>query len=155
MTMQRSLSLLAAFWLVAALYALAAAETETKQETRMNISINGQQFATELANNDTATAFAALAPMKIKMDDLHGNEKYHYLATHLPSRPEKPGQIHAGDLMLFGDSCVVLFYRDFSTSYSYTRIGRLKNAGGLARTLGTGAVTVEFSLEAREQKTMR
>ncbi len=84
----------------------------------MNISINGQQFATELANNDTATAFAALAPMKIKMDDLHGNEKYHYLATRLPSRPEKPGQIHAGDLMLFGDSCVVLFYRYFSTSYS-------------------------------------
>ena len=57
--------------------------------------------------------------------------------------------------MLFGDSCVVLFYRDFSTSYSYTRIGRLKNAGGLASVLGTGAVTAEFSLETREQKTMR
>ena len=149
--MRRIVPLLAAFGLVLGLLTAA----EAKEEAVMNLSINGRQFAVTLADNDTATAFAALAPMKIKMDDLHGNEKYHYLATRLPSRPEKPGQIHAGDLMLFGDSCVVLVYRDFSTSYSYTRIGRLKNAGGLARTLGTGAVTAEFSLEIREQKTMR
>ena len=110
----------------------------------MNISINGRQFSVTLADNDTARAFAALMPMRLKMSDLHGNEKYHHLGTGLPSRPVNPGRIHAGDLMLFGDDCVVLFYKDFNTSYSYTRIGRLKNAEGLAATAGRGAVTVEF-----------
>ena len=110
----------------------------------MNIAINGRQFAVTLADNDTARAFAALVPMTLKMGDLHGNEKYHFLKTRLPSRPENPGRIHAGDLMLFGDDCVVLFYKDFDTGYSYTRIGRLQNAEGLASTVGRGAITAEF-----------
>ena len=31
------------------------------------------------------------------------------------SDPRSVGEIHAGDLMLFGDSCVVLFYESFTT----------------------------------------
>ena len=138
--MRRIVPLLAAFWLVLGLLTAA----EAKEEAVMNLSINGLQFAVTLADNDTARAFTALMPMKLKMNELHGNEKYHYLGASLPSRPENPGRIQAGDLMLFGDDCVVLFYKDFNTGYSYTRIGRLKSAEGLAAAVGTGAVTVEF-----------
>ena len=116
----------------------------------MNLSINGRQFAVTLADNETARAFAALMPTKLEMSDLHGNEKYHYLGTSLPSRPENPGRIRAGDLMLFGDDCVVLFYKDFNTSYSYTRIGRLKDAERLAATVGRGVVMVDFGLFREE-----
>ena len=123
-----------------------ATTTEAKQEARMNLTINGQQFAVTLADNDTARAFAGLLPLTLKMSELHGNEKYHYLGTRLPSRPENPGRIQAGDLMLFGDDCVVLFYKDFSTSYSYTRIGRIRSAAGLAGAVGRGAVTAEFDM---------
>ena len=144
--MRRIVLLLAALWLVAG---LAAAEgTETTREARMRITINEHQFVVSLADNDTARAFAGLLPLKLKMSDLHGNEKYHNLGTRLPSRPENPGRIHAGDLMLFGDDCIVLFYKDFSTSYSYTRIGRLENAAGLAGVVGKGTVTAEFDLGA-------
>ena len=139
--MRRIVLLFAALWLVAG---LAAEGTETTRGARMHITINGQQFAVTLADNDTARAFAGLLPLKLEMSDLHGNEKYHNLGTRLPSRPENPGRIHAGDLMLFGDDCIVLFYKDFSTSYSYTRIGRLENAAGLAGVVGRGAVTAEF-----------
>ena len=110
----------------------------------MNLVINGRQFAVTLADNAAARAFAALVPMTLKMGDLHGNEKYHFLKTRLPSRPVNPGRIQAGDLMLFGDDCVVLFYKDFDTGYSYTRIGRLQNAEGLAAAVGKGAITAEF-----------
>ncbi|MBQ7697087.1 MAG: hypothetical protein IJT35_00695, partial [Paludibacteraceae bacterium] len=56
-----------------------------------------------------------------------------------------PGTIEAGDLLLYGNNCVVLFYETFSSSYSYTRIGKLTSADGLKAALGTGNVSVTFA----------
>ncbi|WP_215695212.1 cyclophilin-like fold protein [Clostridium sp. MCC353] len=64
------------------------------------------------------------------------------VAEPLPTASESIGAIHAGDLMLFGSDCLVLFYKDFETAYSYTRIGRLENPSGLSEALGSGSVTV-------------
>lgn len=55
-----------------------------------------------------------------------------------------PGIIHAGDLMLYGNNCVVLFYETFNSSYSYTRIGAIDDPSGLAAALGSGNVSVRF-----------
>ena len=46
--------------------------------------------------------------------------------------------------MLFGSNCVVLFYKNFSTGYSYTRIGKLDNPADLEKTLGAGNVRAKF-----------
>ena len=86
-----------------------------------------------------------MLPLELDMSELNGNEKYYYLVTLLPSNPSRPGRIEAGDLMLYGSDCVVLFYQSFDTSYSYTRIGRLTNAEGIAEAAGTGSVTVTFA----------
>ena len=78
------------------------------------------------------------------MNELNGNEKYYNLASSLPTASYRPGTINAGDLMLYGSSCVVLFYETFSSGYSYTRIGALDNPDRLAQVLGNGNVTVRF-----------
>lgn len=78
------------------------------------------------------------------MHELNSNEKYAYLDQSLPTQASSPGMIQTGDLMLYGSSCVVLFYKTFSTSYSYTRIGRIDNPSGLAAVVGSGSVTVSF-----------
>jgi hypothetical protein len=78
------------------------------------------------------------------MNELNGNEKYHYLSSSLPTAAYQPGTIHAGDLMLYGNNCVVLFYETFNTSYSYTRLGAIDNPSGLAAALGSGDVSVRF-----------
>ena len=78
------------------------------------------------------------------MNELNGNEKYHYLSSSLPSAAYQPCTIHAGDLMLYGNNCVVLFYETFNSSYSYTRIGAIDNPSGLAEALGVGNVSVRF-----------
>ena len=111
----------------------------------MKVTIGEKTFGVTLENNETAAAFAALLPMELSMSELNGNEKYHYLMGALPAKPERVGHIEAGDLMLFGNDCVVLFYKSFHTGYSYTRIGHLENASGLEKALGKGSAMVKMS----------
>lgn len=113
----------------------------------LKISIGSSSFNATLDDNATVTAFKALLPMTVSMSEMNGNEKYYYLPESLPTASSHPGTIRTGDLMLYGSSCVVLFYETFSTSYSYTRLGRVDNPSGLASALGLGNVTVTFELQ--------
>ncbi len=117
---------------------------EVKVMDSVKISINGQNFSARLEDNLSARAFAEKLPLEVDMQELNGNEKYFYLDSDLPSDSERIKQIHAGDLMLFGSNCVVIFYKDFSTSYSYTRLGKIDNAASLAKVLGAGNIHVTF-----------
>ena len=67
----------------------------------------------------------ALLRLTLNMTELNGNEKYYHLSTRLPTDAISPGTIKSGDLMLYGDNSLVLFYKTFETSYSYTRLGRI------------------------------
>ncbi len=113
-------------------------------QTPINIIIGSKTFTATLADSETGEAFAALLPLSVTMNELNGNEKYHYLSTSLPTAAYQPGTIHAGDLMLYGNNCVVLFYETFNTSYSYTRLGAIDNPSGLAEALGVGNVSVRL-----------
>ena len=108
------------------------------------LTIGGTVFNAELANNATAQAFNALLPTTLSMTELNGNEKYKYLDTTLPTNASCPGTIHAGDILLYGNNCVVVFYKTFNTSYSYTKIGKITDPTGLETAVGAGGVEVKF-----------
>lgn len=108
------------------------------------MTVNGNAFDVQLADNETARAFAAFLPAELSMDELNGNEKYCYLDAPLPTSAEAVGRIEAGDIMLYGDRCVVVFYGSHDTSYSYTRIGTVENPEGLAEAAGAGTVNIRF-----------
>ncbi|MBR1716250.1 MAG: hypothetical protein IJ718_01365 [Paludibacteraceae bacterium] len=110
----------------------------------INVIIGNKTFSATLADSETGKAFADLLPMTLSMTELNGNEKYHYLASSLPTDSYQPGTIQTGDLMLYGNNCVVLFYETFNSSYSYTRIGSVDDPSGLAAALGSGNVSVRF-----------
>jgi hypothetical protein len=115
-------------------------------QEKIKITTGTASFITTTNDNSTAKAFIDLLPMTISMSELNGNEKYHFLSNNLPSAPENPSIIHAGDLMLYGSNCIVLFYETFNTSYSYTKIGVIDNPSGLKSALGSGNPTVTFEL---------
>lgn len=114
---------------------------------KLRITVGSSSFNATLEDNATTTAFKSLLPMTVNMSELNGNEKYYYLSGSLPTTVSSPGRIQTGDLMLYGSNCIVLFYESFSTSYSYTRLGRVENPAGLASALGTGGITVTYELQ--------
>lgn len=119
---------------------------DTPMNNQLTITVGTASFTATLADNATAAAFKSRLPLTLNMSELNGNEKYYNLPESLPAAASNPGTIQAGDLMLYGSDCLVLFYETFRTSYSYTRIGRIDNPSGLAAALGRGSVSVAFSL---------
>lgn len=118
--------------------------TDTITERKIRISVGGQSFTATLADTKAAEEFAALLPLTLNMSELNGNEKYYYLDGSLSTDSKVPDMIQTGDIMLFGSSCIVLFYEEFSTSYSYTPIAHIEDTNGLKSALGSGNVTIKF-----------
>lgn len=110
----------------------------------IDIIVNGRKYEVSLYDNETAKSFAKTLPLTLEMKELNGNEKYQNLGTPLPSDSSRVERIACGDLMLYGSDCIVLFYKNFNTPYSYTKIGRINDPEGLEQALGTGSVTILF-----------
>jgi hypothetical protein len=120
--------------------------TGTMSDTLL-INIGDKTFAATLLDNPTAAALRAMLPLTINMTELNGNEKYFRLSKNLPANESNPATVQSGDLMLYGSNTFVLFYQSFSTSYSYTKVGKISNTAGLVSALGKGNVTVSISLK--------
>jgi hypothetical protein len=114
---------------------------------QLRIRVGSDTFTATLFDNPTTTAFVARLPLTVTMTELNGNEKYYDLPQSLPTNAANPSTIQAGDLLLYNANTLVLFYQTFSTSYRYTRMGRVDNLTGLATALGRGSVTVTFELQ--------
>lgn len=117
---------------------------EDEEMLELEISAGGRVFTAQLYDSETVRALMDRMPLDLEMSELNGNEKYYYFEESLPALPQQISQIQAGDLMLYGSDCLVLFYETFSTSYRYTPIGHIEDASGLAEALGGGSVSVSF-----------
>ena len=111
---------------------------------KIKILIGDKIFDATLEDNETAREFVKNLPLEVTMTELNGNEKYYRFGKTFPSADKKVGEIHSGDLMLYSSSYVVLFYKNFSTSYSYTRLGKIDNPADLEKSLGNGNVKIKF-----------
>ena len=106
-------------------------DNEEMTMDKVYININNKKLGIDLENNSTTSALIKLLPLELSMNDLNGNEKYVYLNESLPTNTYSPKHIEAGDVMLFGDNCLVIFYESFDTSYSYSKIGHINNLPSL------------------------
>jgi hypothetical protein len=113
---------------------------------KIKITVNSQTFSATLLDNNSPKAFREMLPMTINMIELNGNEKYYDLPNSLPTNPSNPGTIRNGDLMLYGSRTLVLFYKNFPTPDSYTKLGSIDDVTGLTAALGSGNVTITFEV---------
>lgn len=114
-------------------------------KTGVTVTVGNKTFNGVLYDSATSNALMKKLPLGYRMSDLNGNEKYKYLKYSLPANEKPVKKIKAGDIMLYGDDCLVVFYKSFKTSYEYTRVGRITNVKGLAKAAGKGKVTIKIS----------
>lgn len=124
--------------------ATAQVEKSEVVTTNIKIIVNGKTFDAVLEDNESARKLLEKMPLEVTMTELNGNEKYYRFNENFPSADERVGNIKIGDIMLYSSSYVVIFYKNFSTSYSYTRLGKILNADEFAKILGSGNVKVKF-----------
>jgi len=70
------------------------------------------------------------------MKDLNSNEKIIYLDPGLPAKRTNINRFNIGDIMLYGDNCIVTFYASFNTFYQQNRIEKIVTREGLESRLG-------------------
>jgi hypothetical protein len=117
---------------------------EVSQSNEIIIKIGSKKFLATLYENTTSKEFSRMLPLKLQMEDLNENEKYATLSKELPTEKIKVNQINSGDIMLWQSNTIVLFYEDFKTPYSYSKVGRIKELEGLKEAVGESKISVSF-----------
>ena len=124
-------------------------ETMAEEISAMNmmVQVGGSTFTATLEENtavDTLVEMMEQEPVTIQMSDYSGFEKVGPLGTSLPTSNQQT-TTQAGDIVLYQGNQIVMFYG--SNSWSYTRLGHIDDLTGWEEALGSGDVTVTFSLE--------
>ena len=111
------------------------------------ITIKNKKYEAILYDNSTTKELIKNFPISITMSDLNGNEKYYNFSKSFSTSSENVANINKGDIMLFGDNCLVIFYKSFSTRYKYTKLGYIKNTEDLENSFGKGDISITFEIE--------
>lgn len=111
------------------------------------ITIKNKEYEAILYDNSTTKELIKKFPITITMSDLNGNEKYYNFSKSFSTSSENVANINKGDIMLFGDNCLVISYKSFSTRYKYTKLGYIKNTEDLENSFGKGDISITFEIE--------
>lgn len=117
----------------------------------IQITIQQQEFIAKFYDSPTTKQFIEMLPLTITMDDLNNNEKYYYFKQSFITKTENIKEIKNGDILLFQQNCLVLFYQNYQTNYSYTRLGYLENPEDLQKIVGNKSVEVKFQISEEEK----
>ena len=112
---------------------------------KINIKINDKDYQATLVDNYTTRELLKLLPLSLTMQDLNDNEKYYNLDKTLPTAQIHPTEIKKGDIMLYEDNCLVIFYKDFTTHYPYTPLGHIDNAEDLDEIVGSDNINITIT----------
>lgn len=130
---------------------------EIKEETKLNIEVNGKTLSATLENNSSADALVKLIgnkPLSISLDDYAGFEKTGNLPEALPTNDKKTDTDY-GDIILYQGNKFVIYYD--KNSWSFTKLGHIDNItqDELKEILGTESVEVTVMLYAKCKSTAR
>ena len=116
------------------------------EDMKIKIIVNNQEFTATMQDNTASQELLQMLPLQIDMTELNGNEKYHQFSDKkFSTNSHIVKNIANGDLMIFGNNYLVIFYKNFTqNNYAYTPIGKIDNPKNLPQALGHGNVKVQI-----------
>ena len=86
------------------------------------------------------------------MNNLNENEVFYNFDESFKTNQQSVGTINKGDIYLYRDNCLVLFYKTFTTTYTYTKIGKIINPEGLDTLIGSDNVEVMWFIKSEPEE---
>ena len=124
-----------------------APEVEPMQEeSDLKITVGEHEFLATFEDNSSAEEFRELlsqGPLTIEMEDYGGFEKVGPLGTEL-TRNDMQITTEPGDIILYQGNQITIYYG--TNSWNFTRLARIDDPSDLQEKLGSGSISVTFSL---------
>lgn len=135
--------------IILGLIACTAVSGDDSMDDLVKVKINDEVFDVKLENNSATQELVKelkKGNVTVNASEYGGFEKVGELGFSLPTNDENIGT-NPGDIVLYQGDKISLFYG--SHSWSYTKLGKIDNVGSnkLKEVLGSGDVTLEFSLK--------
>ena len=135
--------------IILGLIACTAVSGDDSMDDLVKVKINDEVFDVKLENNSATQELIKelkKGNITVNASEYGGFEKVGDLGFSLPTSDENIGTA-PGDIVLYQGDKISLFYG--SHSWSYTKLGKIDNVDSnkLKEVLGTGDVTLEFSLK--------
>lgn len=121
-------------------------EESVQEDTALKITVGDHEFLATFADNSSAEEFRELlsqGPLTIEMEDYGGFEKVGPLGTEL-TRNDTQIVTEPGDIILYQGNQITIYYG--TNSWNFTRLAKVDDPSGLQEKLGSGTVSVTFSL---------
>lgn len=112
----------------------------------MKITVGEHEFLATFEDNSSAEEFRELlsqGPLTIEMEDYGGFEKVGPLGTEL-TRNDMQITTEPGDIILYQGNQITIYYG--INSWNFTRLARIDDPSELQEKLGSGSISVTFSL---------
>lgn len=97
----------------------------------IQVKYNGIYYKVDTVVSYATQSFINKFPMEVQMNDENGNMKKGCVYFKFDGDGEKPKSIEKGDLLIYGDSCIVIATNSFSGSSQYKKIGHIEGLGDL------------------------
>jgi hypothetical protein len=135
--------------IILGLIACTAVSGDDSMDDLVKVKINDEVFDVKLENNSATQELVKelkKGNVTVNASEYGGFEKVGELGFSLPTSDENIGT-NPGDIVLYQGDKISLFYG--SHSWSYTKLGKIDNVDSnkLKEVLGSGDVTLEFSLK--------
>lgn len=118
----------------------------TQEESTLKITVGEYEFLATFEDNSSAEEFRELlsqGPLTIEMKDYGGFEKLGPLGTEL-TRNDRQITTEPGDVILYQGNQITIYYG--TNSWNFTRLARIDDPSELKEKLGSGSISVTFSL---------
>ena len=97
------------------------------QLANFNVKFGTKTYKAKSTSTETTKSFLESLPVTLDMKDVDDNQKYGCMYYKITSESAKTNKVKKGDVLLSGESCLIVATEDFKTINKYVVLGHIDN----------------------------